>query len=66
MMKIVSDRVADMVSRGLTLQQVQAAMPSLDYDAHYGAATGPWTTAMFVDAIFKSLSKPVATAATRP
>ena len=66
MMTIVRDRIVDMVSRGMTLQQVQAAMPSLDYDAHYGASTGPWTTAMFVEAIYKSVSKPAATAAARP
>ena len=47
-----------MVKRGLTLEQVKAAKPTLDYDRHYGADTGPWTTAMFIEAIYKDLSKP--------
>ena len=56
MVTIVRDRVRDMVSRGLTLDQVKAARPTLDYDLHYGASTGPWTTAMFIEAVFKDLS----------
>jgi glyoxylase-like metal-dependent hydrolase (beta-lactamase superfamily II) len=52
MVKIVRDRVADMVGRGLSRAEVQAARPTLDWDARYGAETGPWTTAMFVDAVY--------------
>jgi len=33
---IIRDRIADMVKRGLTIDQVKAARPTLDYDAHYG------------------------------
>ncbi len=54
MVQIVRDRIADMIGRGLTLEQVQAARPTLDYDARY--ATEYWTTAMFVEAVYKSLS----------
>src|SRR5690606_38517712 len=49
MVQIVRDRIADMIGRGLTLEQVQAARPTLDYDARY--ATEYWTTAMFVEAV---------------
>ena len=42
---------------GATLEQVKAARPTADYDTRYGALTGPWTTEMFVEAIFKTLRK---------
>jgi glyoxylase-like metal-dependent hydrolase (beta-lactamase superfamily II) len=55
MVVIVRDRVRDMIERGLTRAQVQAERPTLDWDARYGAETGPWTTAQFVDAVYDSL-----------
>jgi cyclase len=57
MVTIIRDRVEDMVKRGLTLDQVKAAKLTLDYDLHYGSDTGPWTTAMFIEAIYRDLSK---------
>jgi glyoxylase-like metal-dependent hydrolase (beta-lactamase superfamily II) len=57
MLKIVRDRILDAVKKGRTLQQVQAAGLTKDYDGRYGAATGPWTTAMFIEAAYQSLSK---------
>ena len=57
MLVIVRDRIEDMVKRGMTLEQVKAAKPSLDYDLHYGAETGPWTTAMFIEAVYRDVSK---------
>jgi glyoxylase-like metal-dependent hydrolase (beta-lactamase superfamily II) len=56
MVTIVRDRIQDMVTRGMTLAQVKAARPTLDYDGQYGANTGPWTTEMFIDAVYKNLS----------
>jgi glyoxylase-like metal-dependent hydrolase (beta-lactamase superfamily II) len=56
MMVIIRDRVRDMVEKKMTLEQVRAARPSLDYDGRYGADTGPWTTAMFIEAMYKDLS----------
>ena len=55
MVVIVRDRVREMLGRGLTRAQVQAARPTLDWDARYGAETGAWTTAMFVAAVYDSL-----------
>jgi glyoxylase-like metal-dependent hydrolase (beta-lactamase superfamily II) len=55
MVTIVRDRVQDMVSRGLTLEQVQAARPTFDFDRRYGADAGPWTTTMFVEAVYRNL-----------
>jgi len=56
MVTIVRDRIQDMVNRGLTLDQAKAAKPTRDYDPLYGANTGPWTTDMFVEAVYRSLS----------
>ena len=55
MVTIIRDRVKSMVAMRMTLQQVQAAQPTRDYDARYGATTGFWTTAQFVEAIYRNL-----------
>ena len=56
MVTIVRDRVRAMIAKKMTLEQVTAARPTLDYDARYGAESGGWTTNMFVEAVYKSLS----------
>ncbi len=56
MVTIIRDRIQDMVNKGMTLEQVKAAKPTLDYDPRYGKDTGFWTTDMFVEAVYKSLS----------
>jgi cyclase len=56
MVTIVRDRIADSVKKGLSLEQVKAAKPTLDYDGIYGANSGPWTTDMFIEAAYRSLS----------
>ena len=58
MLTIIRDRVRDMIKKGMSLEQVQAARPTFEYDGLYGATTGPWTTAMFVEAVYRDLSKP--------
>jgi glyoxylase-like metal-dependent hydrolase (beta-lactamase superfamily II) len=63
MVTIVRDRIQDMVARGMTLDQVKAARPTFDFDTRYGADTGPWTTAMFVETVYGNLRQ---TAAVRP
>jgi glyoxylase-like metal-dependent hydrolase (beta-lactamase superfamily II) len=55
MMVIIRDRVQSMIKSGATLQQVIAARPTADYDVRYGATSGPWTTDMFVEAVYTSL-----------
>ena len=57
MVAIVRDRIQDGITRGLTLEQVKAARPTRDWDPRYGKNTGPWTTAMFVEAAYQSLKK---------
>jgi cyclase len=56
MVTIIRDRIQDMVNKGMTLEQVKAAKPTSDYDPRYGKETGFWTTDMFVEAVYKSLS----------
>jgi glyoxylase-like metal-dependent hydrolase (beta-lactamase superfamily II) len=56
MVTIVRDRLQDMIKRGMTLEQVKAAKPTRDYDPIYGHETGTWTTDMFVDAAYRSLT----------
>jgi cyclase len=56
MVTIIRDRVQDLIKKGQTLEQVKAAKPTRDYDPRWGATTGPWTTDMFVEAVYKSLT----------
>ena len=57
MLVIIRDRLQDMIKQGMTLEQVKAARPTLDYDGRYGATTGPWTTDMFVEAAYRDLGR---------
>jgi cyclase len=57
MITIIRDRIQDGVKRGLTLDQVKAGKPTLDYDARWGATTGFWTTDQFIEAVYKDLGK---------
>ena len=54
MTTIIRDRIQDMVNRGMTLAQVQAAKPTMEYDGLYGSAPG-WSTAQFVEAVYRCL-----------
>jgi cyclase len=57
MLTIVRDRIQDLIKKGMTLEQVQAARPTFEYDGLYGATSGSWTTAMFVEAAYRDLSR---------
>jgi cyclase len=57
MVVIIKERIEEMAKRGMTVEQVKAAKPTLDYDLHYGANTGPWTTATFIEAVYRDVSK---------
>jgi hypothetical protein len=63
MVVIIRDRVKAMLEKGASLQQVQAARVTADYDPRYGANTGPWTTGMFIEAVYNSLKQPLRKAA---
>jgi cyclase len=57
MVVIIRDRVQDLIKRGMTLPQIQAANPTMDFDGRYGATSGSWTTNMFVEAVYRSLTQ---------
>jgi cyclase len=57
MVTIVRDRMADMIGRGMTLEQVKAAHPAREYEPRYGRSTGAWTTDMFIEAAYRTLAK---------
>jgi glyoxylase-like metal-dependent hydrolase (beta-lactamase superfamily II) len=69
MVTIVRDRIAAGIKKGMTLAQVEAAKPTLDYDGIYGsdsaAGSSAWTTQMFIEAVYKSLSAPDSAEKTR-
>lgn len=52
---VVRDRVQGMIDRGMTLAQVKAARPTMDYDPLYGRQRG--VTARFVEAVYRSLAE---------
>jgi len=57
MATITRDRINAMVKKGMTLEQVKAAKPTLDYDGLYGHTTGAWTTDMYLNAVYAETSK---------
>jgi glyoxylase-like metal-dependent hydrolase (beta-lactamase superfamily II) len=57
MLTIIRDRVRSLIDMGMTQRQVQAAQPTRDYDGRYGATEGFWTTAQFVDAVYRDLKE---------
>ena len=56
MVVIIRDRIQDMIKRGMTLDQVKAARPGLDYDGRYGNDR-TWSTAMFIEAVYRDLGQ---------
>jgi glyoxylase-like metal-dependent hydrolase (beta-lactamase superfamily II) len=51
MVAILRDRIQDLVNKGMTLEQVKAANPTMDYDGLYGSPS------MFIEAAYKTLVK---------
>lgn len=62
MIVIIRDRIQAMIDKGASLEQVKASRPTIDYDTRFGANTGPWTTDMFIEAIYTTLKNPPAKA----
>jgi cyclase len=65
MVVMVRDRVQDMVKSKMTLAQIKTARPTVDFDGRYGATTGPWTTDMFLEAIYRNLTQPATASAAK-
>ena len=56
MVTIIRDRIQDMINSRMTLDEIKAASPTKGWSHRFGAGSGPWTTDLFVEAIFKSLT----------
>jgi len=57
MVTIIRDRVKSLIDKGMSVEQVQAARPTRDYDPRFGSDRGFWTTSKFVAAVYESLKK---------
>lgn len=57
MVTVIRDRIADMIKKGMSLEQIRKADPTKGYRKQYGPETGPWTNDMFVTAVYRSLTK---------
>ncbi len=57
MMVVIRDRVQAMIDKGATLDQVETARLTADYDDRFGANSGLWTTGMFIEAVYTSLKQ---------
>ena len=55
MLMVIRDRVKAMADKGLTLAQVKAAKPTMDFDPEYGREPG--VTSRFVEAVYRSLKE---------
>jgi glyoxylase-like metal-dependent hydrolase (beta-lactamase superfamily II) len=58
MVTTIKDNIEALVKKGLTLEQVKAANPTAGYRARWGKESGPWTTDMFVEAVYNGLKNP--------
>lgn len=50
MVEVIRDRIQDLIKQGMSLPQVKAAKPTLDYDGIYGSPDA------FIDAVYQSLT----------
>ena len=55
MVVILRDRIASLVEQGMTLPQVLAAKPALDYDLRYD--NREWPSAKFVEAVYRDVKQ---------
>jgi glyoxylase-like metal-dependent hydrolase (beta-lactamase superfamily II) len=55
MVIILRDRIQSMIDKRMTLQQVKAAKPTMDYDPLFGR--NPGSAAQFVEAVYRSLTE---------
>ena len=55
MVVIIRDRVADMIKKGMTLEQVKAAKPTRDYDTEYVSSNSFVTADRFIESVYQSL-----------
>jgi len=56
MITIIRDTIMDLIKRGMTLDQVKKVDPTKGYRRQFGSDSGAWTTDMFVEAVYRTLS----------
>ena len=56
MVTVIRDLIKDMVDKGMSAAQVKGANPTKGYRQRFGIESGPWTTDMFVDAVYNGLA----------
>jgi hypothetical protein len=56
MVTIIRDRIRAMVAKGLSLEQVRRARPTMDYDGLFERRSD-WTSEMFIEAVYRDLRK---------
>jgi glyoxylase-like metal-dependent hydrolase (beta-lactamase superfamily II) len=56
MVIVIGDRLKHMIAEGMTLEQVIAAQPAMDYEPVYAGAQGAAATTQFLEAAYASLS----------
>lgn len=52
---VVGDRIEHMMDMGMSLEQVIAARPAMDYEPVYGSPDNPELTVQFVESVYQSL-----------
>lgn len=57
MLTIIRDRVQQQIEQGKTLEQIKQAKPAGGYAPRYGSDRGPWTTDMFIETVYRSLTQ---------
>jgi len=57
MVLFVRDRVRHLIDQGMSLDDVLEARPSLDYDFRYSNDDIPWTSEMFIEAVYRDLAR---------
>ncbi len=58
-MTIVEGRIQNMISQGMTLDQVKAAQPTLDYDGIYGGDNASLSSSRFIEGVYRGLSEEI-------
>jgi glyoxylase-like metal-dependent hydrolase (beta-lactamase superfamily II) len=57
MVTIIRDVIQDLIRKGKTLDEIKKADPTADYRPRFGSDSGEWTTDMFVEAVYRSLTQ---------
>jgi glyoxylase-like metal-dependent hydrolase (beta-lactamase superfamily II) len=52
---VIGDRIENMIEAGMSLEQVVAARPAMDYEPVYGSPGNPEVTDQFVESVYTSL-----------